>query len=106
MVEYDKYHFKSKEKPKYVKKKPVIVQGVEIKAKNKNVKGVALENKLAQQKSTCVDCDFKKSTFLKQVKNKKQFSQITKTCIFIVKNVKNTQVTNSLFFFKISYLFD
>ena len=33
----------------------------------------------------CVDCDSKKSNFLKQVKNK--------TCIFIVKNVKNTQVT-------------
>ena len=29
MVEYDKYHFKSKEKPKYVKKKVVIVQGAE-----------------------------------------------------------------------------
>ena len=29
MVEYDKYCFKSKEKPKYVKKKPVIVQDVE-----------------------------------------------------------------------------
>ena len=33
----------------------------------------------------CVDCDSKKSNFLKQVKNE--------TCIFIVKNVKNTQVT-------------
>ena len=37
----------------------------------KNIKGVPLENKIGQQKSTCVDCDSKKSTFLKQGKNKK-----------------------------------
>ena len=41
MVEYDKYRFKSKEKPKYVKKQIVIVQDVE----KKNIKGVALEKK-------------------------------------------------------------
>ena len=46
------------------KKKPVIVQGVKKKTtKNKNIQGVALENKIGQQKSTCVDCDSKKSTF-------------------------------------------
>ena len=33
IVEYDKYCFKSKEKPKYLKKKIVIVQGVEKKQK-------------------------------------------------------------------------
>ena len=74
MIEYDKYYFRSKEKPKYIKKKIVIVQGVG----GKNIKGVALENKIWQQKSTCVDCNFKKSTFLKQTKNKKQFLQITR----------------------------
>ena len=41
------------------------------KIKNKNVKGVALENKIGQQKCVCVDCESKKSTFLKRVKNKK-----------------------------------
>ena len=60
MVEYDKYCFKSIEKPKYLKKKTVIVQGAE---RKKNIKGVALENKIGQQKLTCVDCDSKKSTF-------------------------------------------
>ena len=33
---------------------------------NKNIKGVALENKIGQQKSTYVDCSSKESTFLKQ----------------------------------------
>ena len=33
------------------------------KTENKNIKGLALENKIEQQKLTCVDCDFKKSTF-------------------------------------------
>ena len=49
------------------KKKIVFVWGVE----KKNIKGVPLENKIGQQKSICVDCDSKKSTFLKQGKNKK-----------------------------------
>ena len=35
---------------------------------NKIIKGVALENKIGQQKSTCVKCDSKKSTFLKPIK--------------------------------------
>ena len=43
------------------------------KKKEKNIKGVALENKIGQQKSTCIDCDSKKSTFLKRIKTKKQF---------------------------------
>ena len=71
MVEYDKYRFKSKEKPKYVKKEDSYwVECRKTKTKNKNIKGVALENKIGQQNSTCVDCDSKKSTFLKRVKNK------------------------------------
>ena len=34
----------------------------------KNIKGVALENKIGQQKSMCVDCGSRKSTFLKPIK--------------------------------------
>ena len=60
MVEYGKHCLKSKEKPKYLKKKIVIVQGA---GRKKNIKGVALENKIGQQKLTCVDCDSKKPTF-------------------------------------------
>ena len=37
-------------------------------------KEVALENKVGQQKSTCIDCGSKKSTFFKRVKNKKVFT--------------------------------
>ena len=38
------------------------------KTKNKNIKGVALENKIGQQEWTCVHCDSKKSNFLKPIK--------------------------------------
>ena len=49
IVEYDKYHFKSKEKPKYVKKKKNTYCLVcEKKADNKNIKEAALENKIGQ----------------------------------------------------------
>ena len=41
------------------------------KIKNKNIKGVALENEIGQQKCVCVDCESKTSTFLKRVKKKK-----------------------------------
>ena len=61
MVEYDKYRFKIREKPKYVKKYSYCV------GFRKKKKGVALTNKIGQQKSICVDCDSKKSTFLKQI---------------------------------------
>ena len=75
MVEYDKYRFKSKEKPKYVKKKKNTYCLVyEKKTNNKNIKGVALENKIGQQGS-------KKSTFLKPVKpikNKNSFHKLQK----------------------------
>ena len=40
----------------------------EKKTDNKNIKGVALESEIGQQKSTCVDCGSRKSTFLKPVK--------------------------------------
>ena len=49
IVEYNKYHFKSKEKPKYVKnKKNTYCLVCEKKADNKNIKGAALENKIGQ----------------------------------------------------------
>ena len=49
IAEYDKYHFKSKEKPKYVKKKKNTYCLVcEKKADNKNIKEAALENKIGQ----------------------------------------------------------
>ena len=44
------------------------------KTDHKNMRAVALENKIGQQKSTCADCDSKKSTFskpIKLIKNKK-----------------------------------
>ena len=67
MIDCDKYCFKSKAKPKYVKKD--ISYCVKYKkTKNENIKGVALENKIGQQKSMCVDCDPEKSTFFKPIK--------------------------------------
>ena len=94
MVEYDKYRFKSKEKPKYVKqkKKTLTVQFVKRKH-NKIIKEVALENKIGQRKSTCVDCGSRKSTFLKSIKpikNKKQFLQITNMQIYCKNCKKHT----------------
>ena len=69
IVEYHKYHFKPKGKPKYGKKKEKTYCLVcKKKADNKNIKEVALENKIGQQKSTCVDCSSKESTFLKPIK--------------------------------------
>ena len=53
------------------KKEDSYCVGCRKKTKNKNIKGVASENKIGQQKSMCVACDSKKSTFLKRVKNKK-----------------------------------
>ena len=40
--------------------------------KNEHIEGVALENKIGQQKSTRVVCDSKQSTFLKPIKPIKQ----------------------------------
>ena len=63
MVEYDKYRFKSKEKPKYVKKETSYCVGCRKKTKNKNIKGVALENKIGQQNQYVLMVILKKSTF-------------------------------------------
>ena len=40
--------------------------------KNEEIKGVEMENKIGRQKSTCVVCDSKKSTFLKPIKTNKR----------------------------------
>ena len=40
----------------------------EQKKQTENIKGIALENKIGQQKSMCVDCDSKKLTFQKPIK--------------------------------------
>ena len=53
-----------KTKLQYVKKKENLYCLVcKKKTDNKNIKGVALENTAGQEKSTCVKCDSKKSTF-------------------------------------------
>ena len=55
---------KNKEtKPKYVKKE--IRYCLKCGGKNENIIGIELENKIGQQKSTCVVCDSRKSTFFK-----------------------------------------
>ena len=59
-----------KTKPKYVKKENSQCLVCKKKTDNKNIKGVALENKIGQQKSICANFKSKK-TFLKRVKNKK-----------------------------------
>ena len=62
----------------------------------KNIKGVALENKIGQQKSMCVDCGSRKSTFLKPIKpirNKNSFYRLQNMQIYC-KNCKKTQKTH------------
>ena len=87
MIEFDKYRFKSKEKPKCVKKEKSAYWLVcEKNTDNKNIKGVALENNIWQQ-------DFKKSTFLKPIKRKKNSFYKLRKCKFIPNTVKNTQIT-------------
>ena len=55
-------------KLKYLKKEISYCLKCWKKTKNKSIEGVALENKIGQQKSTCVVCDFRKSTCLKPIK--------------------------------------
>ena len=57
---------------------------MEKKKKKENIEGVTLENEIGQQKSACIVCDSRKSTFLKLITNKtnkiqKWFLQIVKT---------------------------
>ena len=61
---------KNKEtKPKYAKKEISYCLKCGRKTENENIKGVALETKIAQQKSKCTVCDSRKSTFLKPITN-------------------------------------
>ena len=63
------------------------------KTDNKKTRGGALVNKRGKQKSMCVDCDSRKSTFLKPVKPNEKINIVFtsyKTCICIVKTVKST----------------
>ena len=54
---------------------------------------VKMTNKVLREKSICVVCRSSKSRFLKQKHNsKKLFLQVT--CEFIVKTVKNMQITH------------
>ena len=71
MDEYHKYRVKLKEKLKYIKKENISCLVCEKKTDNENIKGVAVENKIGQQKPTYFDCGFIKLTFLERVKNKK-----------------------------------
>ena len=63
----DKKHGKTKSK--YVEKKISYCLKCEKKiTKNEDIKGVELENKMRRQKSTCIVCDSKISTFFKPIK--------------------------------------
>ena len=49
LVECDKYCFKSKEKPKYVKKANTYCLVCKKKTDNKNIKGAVLDNKIGNK---------------------------------------------------------
>ena len=70
LPEYKKWLIKKNKetKSKYLKKKISYCLKCGKKAKTENIEGLALENKIGQQKSTCVVCNSKKSTFLKPIK--------------------------------------
>ena len=57
-------------KLKYVKKEISYCLKCGRKTKNENIKGVALKTKIGQQKSKCIVCDSRESTFLKPITNK------------------------------------
>ena len=54
---------KKMKQTKYVKKKINYCLKCGRKTKNENIKGVTLKSEIGQQKSTCVACDSRKSTF-------------------------------------------
>ena len=66
----DEKNKKTKPKNEILKKENSYCLVCKKKTDNKNIKGVALENKIGQQKSICANFKSKK-TFLKRVKNKK-----------------------------------
>ena len=79
MDEYDKYRVKLKEKLKYIKKENISCLVCEKKTDNENIKGVAVENKIGQQKPTYFDCDSKKINFFRTSKKQKIVLQILRT---------------------------
>ena len=69
---YKKWVIKKKEtEPQYMKKNQLLLKMWEKNKKKQNIYGVALENKIGQQKSMHTDCDSEKSTFLKPLKKQK-----------------------------------
>ena len=84
-----------------------------IKIKNKNIKGVALENKIGQQKLIYANCESKQSTALKLVKCKNSFYELQGMDIYCKNCKKHTGNTFSPFFkkynqtkIKMYYLFE
>ena len=68
---YKKWVIKKKEtEPQYMKNQ-LLLKMWEKNKKKQNIYGVALENKIGQQKSMHTDCDSEKSTFLKPLKKQK-----------------------------------
>ena len=59
---------KKETNPQYVKKTITYCLKCGKKTNKENIKEVELKNKIGQQKSTCVVCDSKKSTFLESIK--------------------------------------
>ena len=66
-----------------------------IKIKNKNIKGVALENKIGQQKLIYAKCESKQSTALKLVKRKNSFYELEGMDIYCKNCKKHTGNTFS-----------
>ena len=66
-----------------------------IKIKNKNIKGVALENKIGQQKLIYANCESKQSTALKLVKRKNSFYELQGMDIYCKNCKKHTGNTFS-----------
>ena len=90
----------SNKKPIKTGKKPDTTYCFECKdfAHNLKPQEIKMTNEILREKSNCVVCRPSRSRFLKQkLNNKINFSdntnhQIIKTCIFVVKTVKNIQI--------------
>ena len=61
------------------------------KTENKTIKGVALENKIGQQKSICADCVSKKSTSKMSKKQKNSFYKLQNMDIYCKNCKKHTK---------------
>ena len=73
--------------PKICKKR----RSLSCRVQNKGIKGVALQNKIGQQKSACVDCDSKRPTFLKRMKTKNTFYKLQNMHIYYKNCKKHTK---------------